>query len=258
MKKTLLLLSFALCIQQATSQCSQAAVNFGNNTNIPMYNIGSNNGQPADVEIVLNDDNTITLDIGANFVTAPGPDVRAFLINSEGYTDSQIQAIANGNVPGVTVQGLEKIEFGLVGSLSGFGNPIVNINGAKSLTVDLPEGTSIENFDKLLFYCELFSQFWDVGSIAPFSTDNCDLLSVAESELNTIAIYPNPATDLVQVSGQVSDLAEVQIINTLGKVVYEKVGGISQGINVSGINTGMYIFMLNDNGKRTTRKLVVQ
>ncbi len=244
MKRILLVLSFILCIQQARSQCSQPAVNFGNNTNISMYNISSNNGQPADIEIVLNNDNTITLDIGANFVTAPGPDVRAFLINSEGYTDSQIQAIANGNMPGVTIQNLEKITFGLVGSLPGFGNPVVSINGAKSITVDVPEGTSIENFDKLLFYCELFSQFWDVGSITPFSTDNCSLLSVEENEFNKISIHPNPAKDAIQINGLHEE--DYTIYNLMGAQVARGSVSDHQDINIQNLVQGVYLLKLEN------------
>ena len=132
MKKITLILLVLLNAQLATSQCDASVTEFGNNNVIPMYNI------TGSVDLTLNDDNTITLELGANFMTAAGPDIRAFLVKSNGLTDSQLANTQIGN--------LENLQFGLVGS------DTVNQNGAKSFTISIPDGESIEEFDKVFIW----------------------------------------------------------------------------------------------------------
>jgi len=178
--KTRLLLSITLLfftLQYTNAQCTENVSGFGNNTSIPSYNIS------GDVNLVLNISGTVTLDLGSNFSTASGPDIRAYLVKSNGLSDAVLKNTLIGN--------LDHIEFGLVGSLPGFGNPVVPVNGAKSFTISIPNGDNIEEYDKVFFYCLLFDQFWDLGTFTSFSETTCSVLNIDDTTLENFSVFPN-------------------------------------------------------------------
>ena len=73
MKKSIFLLFITFGLVQFTyAQCTVNTSGFGNNTNVPMYNV------QGSVEVVLNSNNTVTVNLKSNFSTAAGPDVRFF------------------------------------------------------------------------------------------------------------------------------------------------------------------------------------
>ena len=132
------------------AQCTQAVFGFGNNTSIPMYNVSGN------VEVVLNTNQTVTLNLASNFMTANGPDVRAYLINPNGLSDAQLKTSPIAN--------LQRIMFGIVSS-SG-----IPANGAKTFTVPIPTGINITQYTKVMLYCLNFNQFWDFGTFNAFTS----------------------------------------------------------------------------------------
>jgi len=221
------------------AQCAVDATDFGNNTNTPSYNI------TGDVTVTLNEGaQTVTLDLGSNFMTAFGPDIRAYLVNSGGLSDVQLTATKIAN--------LENFEFGLVGS-----NTIPQ-NGAKSFTVPIPNNTNIEDFDKVFFYCLEFDAFWDLGSIVPFSTSNCNVLSINDpiSTKTEINMFPNPATDILNITNPRNDISEIQVFDINGNLIINKNENLNQ-IDVSTLNAGIYLVELTSNQKKNTKKLIV-
>ena len=231
--KSLLFLSFLLSFQIVIAQCNQVASNFGNGTN-PMYNI------TGDIDLTLNTNNTVKLSLGANFNTNLGPDVRAYLVNSNGASDVVLQ---NANI-----QDLDSFEFGLVSSL-----------GAQSFTVSIPNGMNISDFDKVFFYCLNFDVFWDFGSFTPFSPTNCNsILSVDNNTLNKISLYPNPAQNIVKISGHIPNLEEISIYNTLGKIIYVQKDNLGQNINVSSLGSGLYIMTIKTPERMVFKRFIKQ
>ena len=68
--------------------------------------------------------------------------------------------------------------------------------------------------------------------------------------------YPNPSVDFVQVKlASKSDKMTYKIVNTIGRVVQAGRLG-SSNINVTNLNTGMYILEVNDGQKVLTTKLL--
>ncbi len=239
MKNLLLLFTLSLLSYASTAQCVEAANEFGNNTNIPMYNV------TGEVLVTLNPGgNDITLDLGADFMTAAGPDIRAFLVNSNGLSDTQL-----ANTP---ISNLENFEFGLVGSGT------TNQNGAKSFTVPVPTAIDLGNYDKVFFYCLLFNQFWDFGSITPFTPANCSILNLESNELETAALYPNPAREVINISVSTIEIEEIRIFDGLGKQVFQQKGNTSESINVSNLDNGLYFVTLKANNLSVTKKLVIR
>ena len=76
MKKIVLFLLIAFSIININGQCTADLSGFGNNPDTASYNV------TGDVSITLNTNNTITLNLASNFSTAAGPDVRAYLVES--------------------------------------------------------------------------------------------------------------------------------------------------------------------------------
>lgn len=240
--KLLLLLTTLFLSGTIYGQCTAVASGFGNNTNTPSYNI------TGDVEVTLNTNNTITLNLGANFTTASGPDIHAYLVASNGLSDNDLTTTMISN--------LEYFEFGLVGA-----SGTVNQNGAKTFTVAIPNGVDITTYDRVFFYCFQFNQFWDFGKITAFSSSNCSVLSIKNNQLlNTITFYPNPTNNQIEVSNPNQTNLNITIYNVLGKKVLatNNTSLSKQKINLSSLNSGVYLVEILANGKRVTKKLIKQ
>jgi Secretion system C-terminal sorting domain/Electron transfer DM13 len=218
------------------AQCSRAAASFGNNTGTPTYNI------TGGVEVVLNTNNTVTLNLASNFMTASGPDVRAYLVNPETRTTDMLKAINATTFPS-----LPKIVFGIVSDSDG--SPVISPNGAKNFTVPVPTGVNISNYTKVFFYCQMFNAFWDMGTITNFTTANCSVLSTDSFEKNSFKLYPNPVDDELSFDfNQFQNDFSVKVYNTLGSIVLTEntISNQNNKLNTSGLNAGIYFVELND------------
>ncbi|WP_034062603.1 T9SS type A sorting domain-containing protein [Lacinutrix jangbogonensis] len=96
------------------------------------------------------------------------------------------------------------------------------------------------------------------GDFGTPGTINANTLSVDTFENTSFSIYPNPASNgFVNITTTSNEAINVTVFDILGKQV------ISQTINnnrldVSNLNTGVYILKLNQNGAITTKKLVIK
>ena len=222
------------------AQCSQDVTGFGNNAIIPSYNIS------GEVHVVLNNDDTITVNLESDFSTADGPDVRIYFLNSNGASDT---ALISG-----MVDDFENIQFGLLESFE----------GAQSFTVPIPEGTDISNFDIVYFYCLEFQQFWDYGNIEePFTSNNCEALAIDEFIKEDFELFPNPAQTTVQIKKSEEQSSNFTIYNALGKIVLNKIiqAGVGQeNVDISRLSAGVYFVTLSNTNQalRTTRKLIIR
>ncbi|WP_299669353.1 DM13 domain-containing protein [uncultured Polaribacter sp.] len=233
MKTTLLSFFFTLIFLQITAQCSENATDFGNNTTTASYNV------TGDVSVTLNTNNTVTLNLGSNFNTASGPDVRAYLVNSEGKTDAELRSSLISN--------LENFQFGMISS-----------SGAQTFTTAIPTGKDITKFDTVFFYCLQFNAFWDFGSITPFNSNTCAVLSLEHTVFNKISMYPNPAKDKIHFSNTEALVAEIRIFNVLGTQVFHQSNVTEEVIDISSFHKGIYLIKINIDGKSKTQKLVIQ
>lgn len=240
--KLLILVSLiTLCFSKGNAQCTVAATDFGNNTNVSSYNI------TGDVSVTLNPNNTATLSLGSNFATAAGPDVRAYLVKSNGASNAAI----NNAVHNQTIDNVDHIPF----------NGIVNSNGADSFTASIPSGTVIEDFDKVLFYCLEFNQFWDIGDFTPFSASNCAILSIDNTNLNpSFKIHPNPASDFIIIENTNKQILSVSVYNVLGKKVLETKPSslLKIKLNLTSLKAGVYLLQTTSNGVVNTNRIIKQ
>ncbi len=222
------------------AQCLEAVDGFGNNNSIPMYNV------EGTVEVTLNPDNSVTLELGDDFMTASGPDIRAYLVNSGGLTDTQLTT--------TPIASLQNVQFGLVGSAT------VPQNGAKSFTIDLPGGNDIQDFDKIFFYCLEFDQFWDFGTFTPFTDETCSILSIEDQNQNAFQLFPNPAQDRVEIVTEAFTGVTANVIALNGTLVMRDVNiQDAQQLDVSALTQGIYLVQLTTSeGNSSIQKLVIQ
>ena len=231
-----LLILFGLS-QVANSQCNKSVTAFGNNSSTPMYNVLGN------VNVVLNSPTSVSVSLSSNFSTAAGPDVRIFLVDRGTLTNAQLKIPAMFN-------SRPKIEMGM--------NPTSNTNYTKTI----PAGMNITDFETVYFYCQAFSQFWDFGSFTPFTSTDCSLLGTNNFENNKLQLYPNPATNELNIQLEDSTTNyKVAIYTTLGSMVFESKDQLSDNnnsINVSQLNSGIYFVKITDNENKIYQKQLIK
>ena len=80
--------------------------------------------------------------------------------------------------------------------------------------------------------------------------------SVKDNNIEGLNIYPNPANDLVNVVSSSLSNKDIVITNLLGKTVLR--ANVSQTVNISSLNAGVYMMQITQDGKSATRKLIVK
>lgn len=82
-------------------------------------------------------------------------------------------------------------------------------------------------------------------------------LGVSKNEISGLKIYPSPAKSILTVSSNSFAEKQVTLYNVLGKIALStKVN--NQPIDVSSLAKGMYVIKITEEGKTTTRKLIIQ
>jgi len=138
------------------------------------------------------DDGTIQFRLDDNFATPAGPDVRVFLSDDPNSTQNSVE-IAN---------------------LGTRDDGINHFSGA--LTVDVPAGVGIDDFDYLVFYCVAFRQHWASGNFGATESggnDGGDTPTAFECQ-ETIAATTNWGTE-VTICPNDGQADIVPLLNTL-------------------------------------------
>lgn len=86
-----------------------------------------------------------------------------------------------------------------------------------------------------------------------------DLLSSSSFDnINGLTMYPNPLSgNTLYLTSNANAAMSVQIFDLLGKEVL-KANVVNNAVNVSGLNAGVYMVKVTEEGKTATRKLVIQ
>ncbi|MDC1519448.1 lamin tail domain-containing protein [Polaribacter sp.] len=94
------------------------------------------------------------------------------------------------------------------------------------------------------------------GGFDPGVWIGADTSGVENESLITLNMYPNPASDVLNISSQ-STINMVEIFNVLGqKVITMQVEDTSAEINVSNLNAGIYLIKYEINNSTSTKKFV--
>ena len=107
------------------------------------------------------------------------------------------------------------------------------------------------------------SQLWNPQTHYPYllakiSCDNCEIVNVPEIEKTNPTVYPNPATNNFTINLGNDEKANIQLFNIVGQQVYSETITSSAQVNVSNLNSGVYMLKISQNGKVYTTKVIVK
>ena len=88
--------------------------------------------------------------------------------------------------------------------------------------------------------------------------NSCSNVNVEEMEKENITVYPNPASNYLNVTLAGDEAATVQLFNLVGQQVYSETAVNSASINVANLKAGVYMLKVSQNGKVYTSKVVVK
>ena len=95
---------------------------------------------------------------------------------------------------------------------------------------------------------------WGAEKKGGFSSNG--ILSVSQSELENVNIYPNPTQDILNISN--AETANIKVFDILGRMILSKENiSLNEQLNVSGLNAGAYFVKISKEGNVTTKKFIV-
>ena len=90
---------------------------------------------------------------------------------------------------------------------------------------------------------------------------NCNPLAVQEVENVESKLYPNPATDNLNITSSLQGAATINIFDAVGRVVSQKNVNLSDAIytqNISSLESGVYVIQIQAGDKMTTQRFIKQ
>lgn len=85
-----------------------------------------------------------------------------------------------------------------------------------------------------------------------------DHTSISNFDLNNVAIFPNPATDFITIAFENTNTHSIQIYSTLGELVFSNSSlSKTSTINVEHFVTGVYLIIIENEGVRQSKKIVI-
>lgn len=88
-------------------------------------------------------------------------------------------------------------------------------------------------------------------------TPNFILGTTSFSQIDGLKMYPNPAKNNLYIETALNSNINVSIVNMLGKEVV-KANVVNNTVNVSNLTSGIYIVKITEEGKTSTRKLIIE
>jgi hypothetical protein len=136
---------------------------------------------------------------------------------------------------------------------------ITNAQNGSTITLSGAPFTALESPITFRFYgynAEAATGNFSIDNVA--ISGNINTLSTNSNQIEGLKMYPNPLKgNTLFLTSTVNANMSVQIFDVLGKEVL-KSNVINNAVNVSGLNAGVYIVKITEEGKAATRKLVIQ
>lgn len=79
-----------------------------------------------------------------------------------------------------------------------------------------------------------------------------------ETSIEGLTIYPNPVSNgKIYITSKLGLEKKLSIYDVLGKKVFEAIVSNSKEVNISALNTGVYIVKVKEGEASATRKLII-
>jgi len=104
----------------------------------------------------------------------------------------------------------------------------------------------------------------ETGEMSAFSTPGSFTTLLRMGELDeTVNVYPNPASNQINITGITGNDITIQLVNSVGQMIYSKqnialAGDATETIELSDISSGIYIVMIQNGEKMYRQKLIIE
>ena len=99
---------------------------------------------------------------------------------------------------------------------------------------------------------------WSLSNVALNAFGSCPTLSSDKFETISFSVYPNPTSlNYVNIKSRSSDKMNVSVFDILGKQVIKKIV-TNNRLDISQLNTGLYLMKVSQGDATTTKKLVIK
>ncbi len=133
------------------------------------------------------------------------------------------------------------------------------IGGSASATVSATPATALTSIANFIFRQDSATSTpaMTLDELSITTTPNFTLANDSFSQIDGLKMYPNPAKNNLFIETALNSDINVSIINVLGKeVINSKVS--NNAVNISGLTPGMYIVKITEEGKTSTKKLIIE
>lgn len=228
---------FAASFQLTNAQCSRGGIFVQSD---PAYSISGT----ANITFTTSGNKDVIFE--PDFATVQGADLRVYISKTDDIETTGSDAI--------------QISSQLINDGGGTGGPGVSpITGM--MTFSIPAAVTLEEFDYIVIQCIAINERWGYVSLGASSGPDCNSLSIDENELlNNVSFYPNPSNNQIEISNPKQTNLDISIYNVLGKKVLEvnNTSLTEQTLNLTSLNSGVYLIQIKAEGKSITKKLIKQ
>jgi hypothetical protein len=133
------------------------------------------------------------------------------------------------------------------------------IGGSASATVSATPATALTSIANFVFRQDnaTSTPAMTLDELSITTTPNFTLSNQSFSQIDGLKMYPNPAKNNLFIKTALNSDINVSIIDVLGKeVINSKVS--NNAVNISGLTPGMYIVKITEEGKTSTKKLIIE
>lgn len=142
-------------------------------------------------------------------------------------------------------------------------NPVVNNPESSATLTDTHAATDLLNVSRFFFRQDSATetpavQIDELRIGTAWADVVPQVAGLADNNINGLTMYPNPLKgNTLFLTSTANAAMSVQIFDLLGKEVL-KSNVMNNTVNVSGLNAGVYLVKVTEEGKTATRKLVIQ
>ena len=223
------------------------------------------NGSGFDFAVFENGFSDTFLELGFVEVSSDGINFFRFPSHSETQTTTQIG-------------GFGAVDCRYINNLAGkyranYGTPFDLSDLPDNALLDKDNITHVKIIDAIGTINPLYASHDSHGNIVnelystPYATGGFDLNAVGviniktlgnnkDFDKNTVSLYPNPASDIVYINSE--EESDVTIYNISGEIVKALPKANHKAITVSDLNSGIYLFEVTIQNKKSTTRILVK
>jgi|MDTF01.1.fsa_nt_gb hypothetical protein len=137
-------------------------------------------------------------------------------------------------------------------------------NLSSTSTAGVVEGVDLTSIGNVVFELGSTAGVFDEVSGATISVDYIrlvDAVSVNEAVVNSLNVYPNPATDQLNVVFDATSTSTVELTDLTGKVVDTQsanAGANTISFDVVNVNSGVYFVSIKNAGGNSAQKVIIK